>query len=267
MVELDYGQTRPIVAGAVSTDADTDTPPPNTAAGRAAAIQRALKEPEPAEDESDSETTESENSKPKKRRLRWLIAAVLVVLIALAGLAIARRVVLNNYYVSAHEGNVSIMQGVQGSLLGYRLQRPDLVGCLDSRGDMSLVSYGEAASNLSCKYLKVSDLRPSERQQVETGLPGGTLDEAIGQLRQLSKNALPPCPPPAPKTPPPPAPPTAGRTPTTTSGTPTTTPSKPSPTTSASPGVSTTPTTTSTPAPAPLPAPPQEPGVTCRTVS
>ncbi|AMU43858.1 Possible serine/threonine phosphatase Ppp [Mycobacteroides abscessus subsp. abscessus] len=267
VVELDYGQTRPIVAGAVSTDADTDTPPPNTAAGRAAAIQRALKEPEPAEDESDSETTDSENSKPKKRRLRWLIAAVLVVLIALAGLAIARRVVLNNYYVSAHEGNVSIMQGVQGSLLGYRLQRPDLVGCLDSRGDMSLVSYGEAASNLSCKYLKVSDLRPSERQQVETGLPGGTLDEAIGQLRQLSKNALPPCPPPAPKTPPPPAPTAAGRTPTTTSGTPTTTPSKPSPTTSAGPGASTTPTTTSTPAPAPLPAPPQEPGVTCRTVS
>lgn len=268
VVELDYGQTRPIVAGAVSTDADTDTPPPNTAAGRAAAIQRALKEPEPTEDESDSAANESDGTKPKKRRLRWLIAAMLVVLIAVAGLAIGRRVVLNNYYVSAYEGNVSIMQGVQGSLLGYRLQRPDLVGCLDSRGDMSLVSYGES-SNLSCKYLKVSDLRPSERQQVETGLPGGTLDEAISQLRQLSKNALPPCPPPTPRTPPPP-PATAGRTPTTTSASPSTVTTKPSPTTSttpSTPGASTTPTTTSTPAPAPLPSPPQEPGVTCRTVS
>jgi protein phosphatase len=193
-----------------------------------------------------------------------------VVLIALAGLAIGRRVVLNNYYVSAYEGNVSIMQGVQGSLLGYRLQRPDLVGCLDSRGDLSLVSYGESASSLSCKYFKVSDLRPSERQQVETGLPGGTLDQAIGQLRQLTKSALPPCAPPAPKTAPP-APTTAGRSPSATSGSPTTTTTttrpSPAPTSPATPGASTTQTTTSTPAPAPLPAPPQEPGVTCRTVS
>ena len=270
VVELDYGQTRPIVAGAISADSDTDTPPPNTAAGRAAAIQRALKEPEPTPDESDSDTTDSEATRPKKRRLRWLIAAVLVVLISLAGLAIGRRVVLNNYYVSAYEGNVSIMQGVQGSLLGYRLQRPDLVGCLDSRGDLSLVSYGESASSLSCKYFKVSDLRPSERQQVETGLPGGTLDQAIGQLRQLTKSALPPCAPPAPTTAPP-APTTAGRSPSATSGSPTTTTTttrpSPAPTSPATPGASTTQTTTSTPAPAPLPAPPQEPGVTCRTVS
>lgn len=272
VVETDYGQTRPIVAGAVSNHDDDATPTPDTAAGRAAAIRRALQTRSEEEDDQDGQRSKdsaeeaadsgAEDTAPKKRRLRWLVAALLVLLLIFGGLAITRRIVLNNYYVAAYEGKVSIMQGVQGSLFGYPMQRPDLVGCLDARGNLSLVSYGEPQKGLSCKYFSVSDLRPSERQQVEAGLPGGTIDDAINQLRQLTGSILPPCRPPAPPVPPPPPPTATGRAPTT-STTPTTS-AQPAP-----PRAETPTTTTLPPPPPPVPAtpPPPEPGVNCRIAS
>jgi protein phosphatase len=275
VVDYDYGQTQPILAGAVSGD-DDQVAPPNTAAGRASAFnprrniaKRVVPQPE-----------EEPPKRPRSRR-RILIAAALVVLVALAGLAIGREIVRSNYYVSEHDGTVSIMRGVQGSFLGLALQEPYLLGCLNARNELSLISAGQAKNNLGCHMLGVNDMRPSERAQVIAGLPSGTLDDAIAQIEELARSSvLPTC---------------APRTPTTST---TTTPHLPE--TPANPGIPEpgsetpapeTPTTVTAPAPPPpgpppppappapsptstpsptvtaLPPPPPEPGTNCREVS
>src|SRR5246127_477582 len=77
----DYGQTQPILAGAVSGMDDGGGAPPNTSAGRASAI-RPRPEP-PKQPEPEPET-------PKKKRpvRRYVIAAVSLVLLLVAGLVV-----------------------------------------------------------------------------------------------------------------------------------------------------------------------------------
>ena len=270
VVDYDYGQTQPILAGAVSGEEDHLTLP-NTSAGRASAIsprKEAAKRLPPQE-----ETT----NRPRWSRRRMIIVVALVVLVVLAGLAIGRAIIRSNYYVAEYNGMVSIVRGIQGSLLGMSLHEPYLVGCLNARNELSLISYSQSGSHLDCRLIQLQDLRPAERAQVQAGLPAGTLDGAIGQLRQLSANSLlPPCPPPRATSPPgPPAATTSGTAqpsvtaPTTSSiGTPpsgTTPTSTPANTTPAAPAT-TSPTTTSQTVTA-LPPPPPQPGIDCRAVA
>ena len=106
VVDHDYGgQTQPILAGAVSGH-DEDVAPPNTAAGRASAInprrtiaKRVVAEPEPP-------------PKPRSRR-RVIIAATLVLLLLVAGLVVGNQIIQSNYYVTAFNGTVTIMQGIR----------------------------------------------------------------------------------------------------------------------------------------------------------
>jgi hypothetical protein len=209
-----------------------------------------------------------------------LYAGVLVILLVLAGLAIGRLVIRSNYYVAEYDGAVYIMRGVQGSFLGMPLQQPFRLACLDSRAELTIIGSDDPRGD--CQVLKVGDLRESERAQVKAGLPAGSVDDAIRQLKELGHSSLLPiCLPPAPPTtttttaPPPPGP----------------TPSEPprEPTESVNPEV---PTTVTSPAPAPTPAPsapepsvaspappspsptatalpppPQEPGTNCRAAS
>jgi PPM family protein phosphatase len=274
VVDYDYGQTQPILAGAVSGD-DDQVAPPNTAAGRASAFnprrnvaKRVVPQPEP------------EPPKRPRSRRRMFIAAVLVALVVLAGLAIGREIVRSNYYVSEHDGTVSIMRGVPGSILGVALQEPYRLGCLTPRDELTLISPDQSPRD--CRHFKVGDLKQSEQRQVLSGLPTGSEDDAIGQINQLARDSLlPTC---APRTP----------TPTTTTSQ---TPHLPE--TPANPGIPEsgvdtpapeTPTTVTAPAPAPpgpppppppapspspspsptvtaLPPSPPEPGTNCREVS
>ena len=280
VIDYDYGQTQPILAGAVSGE-DDQVAPPNTAAGRASAFN-----PRRSETKRVVPQPEEPLQKPRSRR-RIFIATVLLVLVVLAGLAIAREIVRSNYYVTEHDGTVSIMQGVQGSFLGLALQEPYLLGCLNARNELSLISAGKSMDNLDCRMLGVNDMRPSERAQVIAGLPSGTLDDAISQIEELARSSvLPTC---APRTP----------APTTTTTPPPPTPHLPE--SRVSPGIPEvsgdtpapeTPTTVTAPAPAPpgppgpppgapppspslspsstvtaLPPPPPEPGTNCREVS
>jgi protein phosphatase len=258
---------------------DDQVAPPDTAAGRASAFN-------PRRNEAKRVVPQPEEPPPKPRsRRRMLIAAVLLVLVVLSGLAIGREIVRSNYYVTEHDGTVSIMQGVQGSFLGLALQEPYLLGCLNARNELSLIRAGQSIDNLDCRMLGVGDMRPSERAQVIAGLPSGTLDEAIAQIEELARSSvLPTC---------------AARTPTSTSTTtsPSQTPHLPE--TPVNPGIPEsgteipapeTPTTVTAPAPAPpgapppvapppspsptpqptvtaLPPPPPEPGTNCREVS
>ncbi len=249
VVDFDYGQTQPILAGAVSGHDDDSAAPPDTAAGRASAITA-----RPAAAKRVVPQQEITAKKPRSRR-RMLIAAVVVGLFLLAGLAVGREIIRNNYYVTAHDGTVSIMRGISGSILGIRMQNPYLLGCLNDRNELSQISYGQPVENLDCRLMELQDLRPSERAQVAAGLPGGSLDDAIGQLRELARSSvLPPCP----EAPPTPAP------------TPTPTPAPPS-TPRTAPGQEDSPASAPPPSPSPtltaLPAPPPEPGTDCRAAA
>ena len=279
VIDYDYGQTQPILAGAVSGD-DDEVAPPNTAAGRASAFnprrnvaKRVVPQPEEPE------------RKPRSRR-RMLIAAVLLVLVVLTGLAVGREIVRSNYYVTEHDGTVSIMRGVQGSFLGLALQEPYLLGCLNARNELSLISAGQSTDNLDCRMLGVNDMRPSERAQVVAGLPSGTLDDAIGQIEELARSSvLPTCAtrtstpttttpaPHLPETPVNPGIPESGgespapETPTTVTAPPPPPPPPPRP----PPPAAAPPPPLPPPSPQPtvtaLPPPPPEPGTNCREVS
>ena len=284
VVDYDYGQTQPILAGAVSGD-DDQVAPPNTAAGRASAFnprrnaaKRVVPQPE-------------EPVKQPRSRRRIIIAAAVLILVVLSGLAIGREIVRSNYYVSEHDGIVSIMRGVQGSFLGIALQQPYLLGCLNARNELSLISAGQSRGTLDCRMLGVNDMRPSERAQVIAGLPSGNLDDAIAQIEELARSSvLPTCAPrtPAPKTTsttPPPSP-SAAPPPTETSGQgdgprpPTEGPAPEAPTTVTAPASPPPPppapfppppsTVTAPPPPSTvtaLPPPPPQPGTNCRELS
>jgi len=275
VVDYDYGQTQPILAGAVSGEDDQMTLP-NTSAGRASAIR-------PREEVAKRVVPQEEpSSRPGWSRRRMAIVVTLVVLLVLAGLAIGRAIIRSNYYVAEDNGMVSILRGIQGSLLGMSLHEPYFVGCLDARNNLSVISSKDAGGRLNCHLMQLQDLRPAARAQVQAGLPAGTLDNAIAQLRELSSNSLlPPCPPPRATSPP------GSPAPATTNGTPgpgvTTSPSTTSPpsappsgqSTSGTPSAANPPSgagpatsATTTPASAPALAPPApQPGVDCRAVA
>jgi protein phosphatase len=269
VVDYDYGQTQPILAGAVSGEDDQLTTLPNTSAGRASAIgprKEAAKRVVPQEEPP---------ARPRWAWRRMLIVATLVVLLALAGLAIGRAIIRSNYYVAEYNGMVSIMRGIQGSLLGMSLHEPYLVGCLNARNDLSIISFSQSGGHLDCRLMQLQDLRPAARAQVLAGLPAGTLDEAESQLKELSaNNLLPPCPPPRATSPPvSPAPATSGTTPPSatappapSSGTPpnSTPVSTPSSTTPAAPATTSPPSSQTVTA---LPPLPPQPGIDCRAAA
>jgi protein phosphatase len=269
VVDYDYGQTQPILAGAVSGDDDQLTLP-NTSAGRASAIR-------PRDDVAKRVAPQEEAPRRSRwSRRRMAIVITLVVLLVLAGLGIGRAIIRSNYYVAEYNGMVSILRGIQGSLLGMSLHEPYLIGCLNARNDLALISFSQTHGHLDCRLLQLQDLRAPERAQVQAGLPAGTLDDAIGQLRQLATNSLlPPCPPPRATSPPgPQTPSTAGATtePNVTAP-PTSSSATPPATSSTSTTASTTPAAPATTSPTPsqtvtaLPPPPLQPGIDCRAVA
>jgi hypothetical protein len=131
-----------------------------------------------------------------------------LVLLVVGGLIIGRMIIRSNYYVTANAGTVLIMRGIQGSLLGYHLQEPHLLGCVSGRNDLSLISIGQSPNG--CRLLRVNDLDKSGRTQVAGGMPTGSEDDAIGQIRKLvQQSLLPVCASPAPQQPPPAATPAA----------------------------------------------------------
>jgi protein phosphatase len=249
VVDYDYGPTQPIIAGAVSGEDDQLTlTRPNTAAGRASAIsprKNAVKRVLPQVDTF---------TPPRRSRRRIAIGAALMVLLVLAALAIGRTIIRNYYYVAEYGGAVSIMQGIQVSILGVPLHQPYSQGCLNSRNQLSVIRYGQAGGN--CQPMKLSDLAESARAQVAAGLPVGTLEQADAQLRRLSTESLLPLCPPAraqspPASTPEPTAPTTTEAPESGASTPDQPAASPSPTPAA-------PTVTA------LAPPPPQPGTDCR---
>ncbi|MEV0298393.1 PP2C family serine/threonine-protein phosphatase [Nocardia sp. NPDC050710] len=187
VIDLDYGQSHPIVAGAASGQ-DEDTPPPNTAAGRAAAMRppraappRRAAAPEPP-------------PPSKSHKLRWILLAVALVLAVGVGLLVGYKMIRNNYYVGADNGQVVILRGLPGSILGYSIHEVDTIGCVNKSGELTILKAGTQLPS-SCKMLRVNDLKQTGRDQVVKALPPGALGKAEDQMRLLAKQELlPVCP-------------------------------------------------------------------------
>ncbi|NKY36260.1 serine/threonine-protein phosphatase [Nocardia speluncae] len=181
VIDLDYGQSHPIVAGAASGEAE-DNPPPNTAAGRAAAMRPPAAAPR---------RTASEPEPPPKKshKLRWLLLALALVFAVVVGLVVGYKMIRSNYYVGADHDSVVVMQGLPGSILGYSIHEVNLVGCVTAKGELTLADNGAPLPE-GCRPLKVSDLEQTGRDQVERGLPPGTLDKAREQMRVLADREL-----------------------------------------------------------------------------
>lgn len=249
VIDLDYGQSHPIVGGAAS-DEEEDTPPPNTAAGRAAAMRPPRAAPK--------RVAATPEAPPKKsHKLRWTLLALGLVALIVVGLFVGRNMIRNYYYVGTSDDRVTVLQGIPGSFLGYSLQESALIGCVADDGKLTLVEPDAAPSG--CHVLTVDDLRPSAREQVRAGLPSGTKDDATEQMRRLASSDLLPLCTPEPT-------PNATATP---NPNPTPTAEAPAPTTEAAPpapeGAA---PTTAAPPPTPTPTPVEQvPGQNCRTGS
>jgi protein phosphatase len=185
VVDNDFGPTQPIIAGAVSGDADVhdQLTRPNTSAGRASALNPRKEAPKRAVPQIDTAPA------PRRSRRRMLIGLVLTLLLVLAALAVGRQVIRSYYYVTDYAGAVSIMQGIQVSILGVPLHQPYSQACLNSRSQLSVIRFGTPAGK-DCRLMKPSDLAESARAQVAAGLPVGTLDQANTQLRRLATESL-----------------------------------------------------------------------------
>lgn len=260
VVDTDYGQTQPILAGAVSDDGDRPARL-DLAAGRASAIK-----PRAHVARRMLPQMESLTPRPRSRR-RMLLASGLLILVVLASLAIGQAVIRNYYFVSAHDGTVAIMRGVQGSFVGKKLQSPFQRVCVNDSNSLTHIEWSQPTTN--CQPLTVEDLVPSARQQLIDGLPAGSLDDAIDQVKKLGPSLLPLCATlttPATKNDTGPAP--RAKTPPAPLRTPPTTPPTTTVTATTGPTTSTTSTTANTEAPVNTPGTirPQQPqsGIDCR---
>jgi serine/threonine protein kinase len=176
-------------------------------------------------------TPERDSNRPGSGR-RIAIGVTLVALLVLAALAVGRTVIRSDYYVTAYNGAVTIMQGIQLSILGAPLHQPYSQACLDSLNQLSVIRYGQAGATRDCQLMRLSDLAESARAQVAAGFPTGTLEQANAQLRRLStESLLPLCPLARAQSPAasPPTPPTTTGTPGESEGPPTVTALSPPP--------------------------------------
>ncbi len=258
VIDVEYGEDQPIVGGAVSGDEDSDDTP-NTAAGRAAAVNPARSAPQRV-----GATVDVPVAKPRKRRR--LIAAVVLVLLLVVAAVVGRAWIRSNYYVGVRNDQVAVFQGVSGSIFGIALQGVAEQACVTPAGELRLAAPKTIAMP-GCTPLRLNDLRPSARSQVSAGLPGGSLDDSRHQISQLTNTELlPVCTASSTRATPATPPPSSRLTPSATP--PATTP--PPGTVSAPPvpdGSTVAPTVTTTPNGTELPAPSQVAGQDCRAES
>ncbi|MFC6011698.1 PP2C family protein-serine/threonine phosphatase [Nocardia lasii] len=186
VIDLDYGQSHPILAGAASTEQEEDAPPPNTAAGRAAAMRPPRAQPRRAAAAPPPPET-------KSHKLRWLLLSVALIAAVVVGLVVGYKMIRSNYYVGTDNDQVVVMRGLPGSILGYSIHDVELTGCVRGKDEIVLLDRGQSAPT-GCKTLKVSDLPQTLREQVRKTLPPGSLDQARESMLALKRELLPPCP-------------------------------------------------------------------------
>lgn len=201
-------QAKPVAVGALNGVQSDAISHPDTSAGRAAAISRRPQvispegdaQPQPlagaaaTPDAADDEEEEySGREKPSSGR-KWLTAIiVLVVVLGLAGGGwwLSSRVQDTYYVATSDQEELGIWQGVDMSVFGWELNEQYQRACLNGQGRLQMTGTGEAGAT-ECDSFTLTDLPESTRTSVE-GLPGGSYDEALQQMRRLADSALPVC--------------------------------------------------------------------------
>ena len=249
VVDDQYGESRPILGGAVGHDDDGDyVPDPSTSAGRAAALRP------PAPDRRRPSVLTNDEPRPRRPRRTWLIVAVAIVtlLVLVAGAIAARSIIRSSYYVGQDNGNIVIYRGLQSDILGIKMHNVDTVTCVEDFATTSptVRVLSKSSAPADCRPLRMTDLTPAGRNNVTDYKPSskGNAERAVqallseGTLLPACESQTPtpgvtPPPPGAPGSTPVPAPAPPGQT------------IAPPPTPAAPPAPATTPVTTSPAAP------------------
>jgi serine/threonine protein phosphatase PrpC len=178
VVDVDFGEDAPIVGGAAGDGSDDNNPPPDSPASRARALN-----PPPPQPQQVGPPQPADPPKSKGRKLFRTVLILAAVLVILAGGAFATRWwVLKQYYVGVSDtGEVSIYNGVQGSILGIQLHHWVEGSCPpDSPG---------------CEPLRLADLRQGAQLTVRNGITGiQSIGDARATIRGLrTTQELPTC--------------------------------------------------------------------------
>src|SRR5699024_9784661 len=115
-----------------------------------------------------------------------------VLALIVIGVIVSTAWIRSYYYVGESDGTVVVHRGLPGSFVGIDFHGVSQVGCVSSSGVLRLVDPG--TEPVDCELLAVEHLQPSARQQVVSGLPSGSREDALRQMRSLVENdLLPPC--------------------------------------------------------------------------
>jgi protein phosphatase len=184
VVDVDYGDHRPIRAGAAGEGDEDYVPDPKTSAGRAAALRPPQESPRrPTVDVADV----VDDRRPRRRWV-WAVVAIVLVVLMIAGGLVARSIIRSNYYVGEHDGDVVLYRGMQGSVLGISLNSVSLAACVsDPSAALPTISFADAgAPDSSCSPLRVADLSQPSQNTVRASKPSVPLDEAKQNVTLLS---------------------------------------------------------------------------------
>jgi len=184
VVDIDFGEDAPIVAGAAGDG--SEQPQPDSAAARASVTTLPRVAPQRIE-----ATTMELPAVRHRGRNTWLVLLVALILLVGAG-ALARLWVLQQYYVGVSGNQLAIYQGVRGNVLGVPLQNLREGSC--------------PPGSVDCHELTLDDLQETARSAVRDGIISGNgLQGARATVARLrADEMLPPCPvapPPAPNPP------------------------------------------------------------------
>lgn len=197
-------QAKPVVVGALNSEQPED-PRPNTAAGRAAAISRRPQtispggEPQPQSPVGAPPPPAAADAEPQQegptgpsfsRKLAVLVAALLALIVVAGAGWWATSAVQDRYYVdTTAEDQIGIWNGVDFSVFGRELNETYQLACLNEQGVLRMT---DTAGDQDCAAFTTTDLPQAARASVE-GLPGGSYNEVLQQMRRLADEALPVC--------------------------------------------------------------------------
>jgi serine/threonine protein phosphatase PrpC len=153
VVDIDFGEDRPIVGGSVGDGSD-DTPPPDSAAARASATTMTRTAPQRVVPPVDT-------TAPRRSRLRVALIALGVLIVLVVGVVLARMWVMQQYYVGADDDQVVIFKGVRGSVLGFTLHE------VAERPGFPLEDLPEPSRNQVREGINANDGLPSARVLID----------------------------------------------------------------------------------------------------
>jgi protein phosphatase len=179
VIDVEYGQNAPIVAGAAGGVED-DSPPPDTSAGRAAAMKGPRQSRRP----------EFSSAPPVQKKHRtWPYVAVLVVIVlGIAGAFVGKNMLRSNYYVTLHDDQLAIAQGLSYQIFGIPLHHTYQTACISGTDTVEFHSSSELPTG--CIPLQPKDFKPAAQAQLHASLPSGNLDSTQDQIKRMVQSDL-----------------------------------------------------------------------------